>query len=318
VEMEFDVKKSPLGKLSKKQIKEGYEVLKLIEDELKSNNASNNRLAELSSRFYTLIPHALGRNALPIIKSSETVKKKMEMLNALADIEIATKILKETGSSDSTENHLDLHYKKLKCDIEPLEKNSDEFQLIQTYVKNTHQGQVPVVDEVYKLVREGEDDRYKTKKSLGNEMMLWHGSRLTNYVGIISQGLRIAPPEAPKSGYRFGKGIYFADMMSLSSKYCRSGNDDFAMLLGHVALGVTADLTKDQYMEKPLPNTHSTKALGSIEPNPKENVKLGNIVVPCGKIVNSGHTNVSCIEHQYIVYDVSQVALKYLLLLKWV
>ncbi len=26
---------------------------------------------------------------------------------------------------------------------------------------------------------------------------LRHGSRLTNFVGIISQGLRIAPPEAP-------------------------------------------------------------------------------------------------------------------------
>jgi hypothetical protein len=37
-------------------------------------------------------------------------------------------------------------------------------------------------------------------------MLLWHGSRLTNWVGILSTGLRIAPPEAPKTGYRFGKG----------------------------------------------------------------------------------------------------------------
>jgi poly [ADP-ribose] polymerase len=36
--------------------------------------------------------------------------------------------------------------------------------------------------------------------------MLWHGSRLSNFVGILSQGLRIAPPEAPKTGYMFGKG----------------------------------------------------------------------------------------------------------------
>ena len=27
------------------------------------------------------------------------------------------------------------------------------------------------------------------------------GSRLTNFVGILSQGLRIAPPEAPATGY---------------------------------------------------------------------------------------------------------------------
>ena len=31
-------------------------------------------------------------------------------------------------------------------------------------------------------------------------------------VGILSQGLRIAPPEAPVTGYMFGKGVYFADV----------------------------------------------------------------------------------------------------------
>ena len=32
-------------------------------------------------------------------------------------------------------------------------------------------------------------------------MLLWHGSRLTNWAGILTQGLRIAPPEAPVTGY---------------------------------------------------------------------------------------------------------------------
>lgn len=36
-------------------------------------------------------------------------------------------------------------------------------------------------------------------------LLLWHGSRVSNFVGILSQGLRIAPPEAPVSGYMFGK-----------------------------------------------------------------------------------------------------------------
>jgi hypothetical protein len=31
---------------------------------------------------------------------------------------------------------------------------------------------------------------------------------------VLSPGLRIAPPEAPVSGYMFGKGVYFADMFS--------------------------------------------------------------------------------------------------------
>lgn len=63
-----------------------------------------------------------------------------------------------------------------------------------------------------------ESNRYL--KDIPNKMLLWHGSRLTNFVGILSQGLRIAPPEAPVTGYMFGKGVYFADMSSKSANYC--------------------------------------------------------------------------------------------------
>lgn len=51
--------------------------------------------------------------------------------------------------------------------------------------------------QVFKVNRHGENERYTKYKDLHNKKLLWHGSRLTNFVGIISQGLRIAPPEAP-------------------------------------------------------------------------------------------------------------------------
>lgn len=47
------------------------------------------------------------------------------------------------------------------------------------------------------MKRQGEYKRYRAFKDLPNRMLLWHGSRNTNYAGILSQGLRIAPPEAP-------------------------------------------------------------------------------------------------------------------------
>jgi poly [ADP-ribose] polymerase len=37
---------------------------------------------------------------------------------------------------------------------------------------------------------------------------------------LFLSGLRIAPPEAPVTGYMFGKGVYFADMFSKSANYC--------------------------------------------------------------------------------------------------
>ena len=62
-------------------------------------------------------------------------------------------------------------------------------------------------------------------------MLLWHGSRLTNFVGILSQGLRIAPPEAPVTGYMFGKGVYFADMSSKSANYCFTSRENSTGIL---------------------------------------------------------------------------------------
>ncbi len=38
-------------------------------------------------------------------------------------------------------------------------------------------------------------------------------------MGILGRGLRIAPPEAPSTGYMFGKGVYFADCASKSANY---------------------------------------------------------------------------------------------------
>ena len=42
--------------------------------------------------------------------------------------------------------------------------------------------------------------------------------------------MRIAPPEAPVTGYMFGKGVYFADMVSKSANYCCTNKSDIEML----------------------------------------------------------------------------------------
>ena len=94
---------------------------------------------------------------------------------------------------------IDAHYKKLKTEIEVLEQSTEEFKVIEEYVRNTHASthtQYSLeIEEVFKVARKGEAKRFKPFRALPNRMLLWHGSRVTNYAGILSQGLRIAPPE---------------------------------------------------------------------------------------------------------------------------
>jgi poly [ADP-ribose] polymerase len=131
-------------------------------------------------------------------------------------------------------------------------------------------------------------------------MLLWHGSRLSNWTGILSQGLRIAPPEAPVSGYMFGKGVYFADMVSKSANYCCTSPRDpiGVLLLCEVALGDMQELFTGNFNADQLPSGKlSTKGVGRTAPDTKEYMALPDgVTVPLGKPVQTGiqHVRVSC------------------------
>lgn len=321
-ELEIDTNKMPLGKISKKQIKDAFAHLKDIENELKKPSPHQATLLSHSSMFYTLIPHDFGMMVPPVIKSLEMLKRKMELLDILGDLEIASKLLAEAKKSGV--NPIDQAYDSLNCELAPISHSSPEFLQVQTYVQNTH-GKTHTafrltVAEVFKVRRSVEELRYKAYEGLHNKQLLWHGSRTTNFMGILSQGLRIAPPEAPVTGYMFGKGIYFADVCSKSANYCNTtpANNNGCLLLCEVALGTTKDYNGAMYMDKPQPGTHSTKGVGRMSPDDGGAAVIDGVKWPCGKMVDTpgvGHT--SLLYPEYIVYDVAQCKMKYLVQLKF-
>jgi len=70
--------------------------------------------------------------------------------------------------------------------MDTLKKESDDYKMIETYVNNgkgCYSG-LRIVD-CFKIQREGEDKIYNPYK-LGNKKLLWHGSRFSNFVGILS------------------------------------------------------------------------------------------------------------------------------------
>jgi poly [ADP-ribose] polymerase len=105
-------------------------------------------------------------------------------------------------------------------------------------LENTKDGRKLALIDLFRVGRKGEENVYNPNK-LNNKKLLWHGSRFSNFGGILSQGLRIAPPEAPKTGYLFGKGCYFADMAGKSAPYCCAdiSKNVGLFLLCEVALG---------------------------------------------------------------------------------
>ncbi|XP_041008010.1 poly [ADP-ribose] polymerase 1 isoform X1 [Juglans microcarpa x Juglans regia] len=322
MEFEINMAEMPLGKLSKRNVQKGFEALTEIQNLLNNNahdpSVKESLIIDASNRFFTMIPSIHPH----IIRDEDDFKSKVKMLEALQEIEIASRLVGFDADSDDS---LDEKYMKLQCDITPLPHDSEDYRLIEKYLLTTHapthKDWTLELEEVFSLERKGEFDKFAPyRERLKNRMLLWHGSRLTNFVGILSQGLRIAPPEAPATGYMFGKGVYFADLVSKSAQYCYTDkkNPVGLMLLSEVALGEVYELKKAKYMEKPPEGKHSTKGLGKNIPLESEYARWRDgIVVPCGKPVPSKLKASELMYNEYIVYDTAQVKMQFLLKVKF-
>ena len=124
----FDTRKMPLGKLSKDTIKKGYTVLTQISEVI--DKKAKGDLYDLTSKFFTYIPHAVGFQYLSflllfifkrkmsqfVINTKAKVKEKMSLLESLGYIEIAER-LTETKKGKEV-NEIDENYSKLNCKIE--------------------------------------------------------------------------------------------------------------------------------------------------------------------------------------------------------
>ncbi|XP_062210305.1 poly [ADP-ribose] polymerase 2-A-like [Phragmites australis] len=319
VEIGYNADKLPLGKLSKSTILKGYDVLKRISKVI--SRADRRQLEQLTGEFYTVIPHDFGFRKMRefIIDTPQKLKAKLEMVEALGEIEIATKLL-EDDSSDQ-DDPLYARYKQLRCDFAPLEFDSEEYSMIKTYLMNTHgkthSGYTVDIVQIFKVSRLGETERFQKFANAGNKMLLWHGSRLSNWTGILSQGLRIAPPEAPVTGYMFGKGVYFADMFSKSANYCYASETSRSgvLLLCEVALGDMNELLNADYDANNLPKGKlSTKGVGQTGPDLAESkITEDGVVVPLGKPKEEPSKKGSLLYNEYIVYNVDQIRMRYVL-----
>lgn len=244
-------------------------------------------------------------------------------VEALGEIELAAKLLKDDLGEE--EDPLCSHYKRLRCNILPLDGDSEDVAMIKRYLSNTHaethSSYTVEILQVFKVSRDDEDARFQKFRTTENRMLLWHGSRLTNWTGILSQGLRIAPPEAPVTGYMFGKGVYFADMFSKSANYCfaSSSSPVGVLLLCEVALGDMVELPAANYHADNLPaGKLSTKGVGETAPDPSEFCTLPDgVVVPLGIPKKQSATRVSLLYNEFIVYNVEQIRMRYLLQVKF-
>ena len=128
-----------------------------------------------------------------IIADDNKLKAKLQLVQSLIDVQLANEItkrapkkVKKVTEKSKEPSLVDQNYEKLNCEITPIEESAKDFAMIDQYIQNGKGGykKLKIID-AFHIKREGEAEVYNPDK-LNNKQLLWHGSRFSNFSGILS------------------------------------------------------------------------------------------------------------------------------------
>lgn len=157
---------------------------------------------------------------------------------------------------------------------------------------------------------------------------------MSNWLGILTDGLRIAPPDVASNGRIFGKGIYFTDKASKAQAYCHAssarhgGHSKCVFVLSEVALGAVKEMVASEENAKRWVHVscgghtksttafNSCKGVGTCRPDASgEVVDADGTVWPLGKPVQT--TEATGLSHsEYIIYNPAQARMRFVVVAK--
>ena len=321
----YDSDKIPLGQLSPQVISQGYKFLKNLENIIGNTNdkksINTKEIYDLSSKYFTIIPHNFGMNNMHkfVINSQERIKEENELLDSIKNIKIVSGILQQTNNNNKEKNEISLKEKlnEFKYDVTYVSKEENIYSIIDKYLSKSNEIKNSPKIKLIDLFSVKEKNLINITNNK-NKKLLWYGIRIQNFANVFKSGLSLPPPEAPIYSYMFGKGIYFSDVAIKSFYNSHPQNNIGLMLLCDVDLGNIEERLK---ADVNLPNTleqgkNSVKVLGMNFPDEKGSYFDENgIEIPLGDILINQDENKKTYFgfNEYIVYNLDQIKIKYIL-----
>lgn len=298
IKVEDGVVQTPLGILTLGAIQSARDILAKVE-----KAKTDDYRGKLAVEFVSIVPQDIGRfggwHKEYFDGDGERVKQQSDFLDQLeASVGWYENQLVEPDEGDPTD-YSDLFTLK----VTELTEDS-EYSRIEALFKKTldhrHQSRHHKLKKIYVVTDSRAAILEATAKRVGNVKEYWHGTRVHNVLSILKSGLYIPKSHQVQSGSMYGKGIYTSEASTKSLNYAtgywgggRSSTDCF-MFLADVAMGTPLEPrrtpTRDQYTKLYAGKPVDGQIRHSI------NVKAGTAVL----------------NHEAIVWDETQVRLKYL------
>eukprot|EP00347_Sterkiella_histriomuscorum_P020277 403338418 len=168
------------------------------------------QIVMLTCQFYDIIPIVNGNEyPLPITQQElQQLKIKFEELSKLEKI---SKIFLGASNTLNSINPIDYIYKALNVNIDMIKKQSDEYQLVSTYLKNTGQNvfQNQVINNIFKINRKLDEESFNQNgfHNDPHKLLLIHGTSLESLMAILNQGFKVSQCGASGQGVQFSNSL---------------------------------------------------------------------------------------------------------------
>lgn len=329
MEMGLDAPDLPVAMLTDFHIKKCEEtLLEFVEKLFKTIEGEEDKpsavWSDFSQRWFTLL-----HSTRPFIfrDHQDLADHGASVLESVRDINVASRII-ENMTGATIDDPLFDRYKKLGCSISPLEKESDDYNMILKYVEKTYEP-VKVGETSYGIsvenvfqVEVGAGPSYDEIKKLPNKVLLWCGTRSSNLLRHLHKGFLPAVCALPASGYMFGKAIVCSDAAAEAARFGYTAVDrpEGFLVLAVASLGkeITEITSMPEDTESLEEKKAGVKGLGRKKTDEKEHfVWKDDIMVPCGSLVESEHKESPLEYNEYAVYDPKQVIIRFLVGVKY-
>ncbi|CAK8576374.1 unnamed protein product [Lathyrus sativus] len=328
MEMGYDSPDLPIGMVTNLHLKRCEEVLLEFIEKVKSLKETGPKAdaiwSDFSQRWFTLM-----HSTRPFIfrDYQEIADHAAAALEGVRDITLASHLIGDM-SGGTTDDPLSATYKKLGCSISPLEKNSNDYEMIVKYLEKTYEP-VKVGDIEYGVsvenifvVDPSVCPSYEDIVKLPNKVLLWCGSRSSNLLRHLHKGFLPAICSLPVPGYMFGKAIVCSDAAAEAARYGFTAVDrpeGFLVLaiasLGNEITDLISPPEDTTFLEE---SKIGVKGLGKKKTDESDHfVWKDDIKVPCGRLIASGHEDSLLEYNEYAFYDPKQVRICYLVGVKF-
>lgn len=233
---------------------------------------------------------------MPLFKTRASIKNKRNLREKYELCQLIRDILSVNESTNwNLKPSIKSKYSSIGAYIQPLARDSDEYLDIKNDIINSKSDLR--ISNIYAILRPSEHISFKS--NLKNLKLLYHGSKTSNYLGILSRGLLMPKYVAKELGDEMrsdigllGQGIYFSDSTRLSIGYTNASRLTNTRLLAvcEVALGEIKD-----YFDYDCLLTQAPDGYQSVR-----------------GVKSSEDVESKFIENEYVVYDARQCQIKYL------